>query len=158
VAGNANGNSSTRANGQNRVGNTGVAGNGSNYTAANGNTGVAGNGNTGVVNNGNVNNGTVGSGNVNTGNVVAGNDVDVNVENGGWSGYYGSGAAYATGVAVGATTTAAVAGSTYYSLPSSCPTYVYGGVSYYSCGGTWYQQRYQGSSVTYVVVSDPTKK
>ena len=27
----------------------------------------------------------------------------------------------------------------------------------YSCGGTWYQQTSQGSSVVYVVVSDPTK-
>jgi len=164
LAASGNGNSANRANVQNKSGNTGIAANGNTGVAGsgNGNTGVAGsgngNGNTGVVNNGNVNTGTVGSGNVNTGNVVAGNDVDVNVENGGWSGYYGSGAAYATGVAVGATTTAAVAGSTYYSLPSSCATYVYGGVSYYSCGGTWYQQRYQGSSVTYVVVSDPTKK
>ena len=109
-----------------------------------------------------VNNGNVGSGNVNTGNVAVGNDVDVNVGNGngGWNGYpYGTGAAYATGVAVGATTTAVAVGTSYYALPSSsCATYVYGGASYYSCGGTWYQQRYAGSSVTYVVVSDPTKK
>ena len=33
----------------------------------------------------------------------------------------------------------------------------YSSYRYYSCGGTWYQQTYQGSSVVYVVVTDPTK-
>ena len=111
------------------------------------------------MNNGNVNTGTVGSGNVNTGNVVAGNDVDVNVENGGWYGRPATtGAAYATGVAVGATTTAVAVGSYYSTLPAGCSPYVYGAYRYYSCSGAWYQQTYQGSSIVYVVVSDPTKK
>ncbi|HEX6740459.1 MAG TPA: hypothetical protein VF079_01525 [Sphingomicrobium sp.] len=95
----------------------------------------------------------VGSGNVNTGNVVAGNDVDVNV-----SGYGGSGAAYATGVAVGTTSSAVAYGTAYSSIPvSSCSTYVYGSASYYRCGSTWYQLKYSGGSTTYVVVSDPTR-
>lgn len=157
----------------NRSGNTGVAGNasgntrttgiGNSRTAANGNTGVAGSGN-GNVGSGNVNTGTVGSGNgntanVNNGNVVAGNDVDIDVD-GGWGGAYpyGTGVAYATGVAVGATTSAAVVGSYYATLPASCAPYYYGAYRYYSCGSTWYQQTVQGSSTVYVVVSDPTKK
>lgn len=160
----------------NRSGNTGVTGsasgntrstgNGNRNTAANGNTGVAGSGNgngSGNVGNGNVNNGNVGSGNgntgvVNNGNVVAGNDVDIDVD-GGWGGAYpyGTGAAYATGVAVGATTSAAVVGSYYATLPASCAPYYYGAYRYYSCGSTWYQQQVQGSSTVYVVVSDPTK-
>ena len=153
TAGSGKGNSANRANVQNQSGNTAVTGNGNTRTAGNGN----GSGNTGVVNNGTVNNGNVGSGNVNTGNVVAGNDVDVNVENGGWYGN-GTGAAYATGVAVGATTTAVAVGSSYYALPSSaCYPYAWHGSSYYSCAGTWYQQRYVSGSVTYVVVTDPTK-
>lgn len=142
-------------------GNTGVAGSGN---TANANSGVVGssNGNTGVVNNGNVNNGNIGSDNVNTGTVVAGNDVDVSVNNG-WIGYgytypAGTGAAYATGVAVGTATTAAVVGSYYSTLPASCYPYAYGAYRYYSCSGTWYQQTYKSGSTVYVVVTDPTKK
>ena len=166
------GNRSTTASGAagNRSGNTGVAGignsgatgNGNIRTAANGDTGVAGSGNgNGNVGSGNVNTGTVGSGNgntanVNNGNVVAGNDVDIDVDNG-WGGY-GSGAAYATGVAVGATTTAAVVGSYYATLPAGCAPYYYGAYRYYSCGSIWYQQTVQSGSTVYVVVSDPTKK
>ena len=80
--------------------------------------------------------------------------------NNGWGGAYGygAGAAYATGVAVGTTATAAAATSAYYStLPAGCSPYYYSSYRYYSCGGTWYQQTSQGSSVVYVVVSDPTK-
>ncbi len=143
----------------NRSGNRGVAGNGNSRTAANGNTGVAGSGN----GSGNINNGNVGSGNgntgvVNNGNVVAGNNVDVDVNNGGWNGNYPTGAAYATGVAVGATTSAAVVGSYYATLPANCAPYYYGAYRYYSCGSSWYQQTVQGSSTVYVVVSDPTKR
>ncbi len=94
--------------------------------------------------------------------MVAGNDVDVNV-NSGWSGYgytypAGTGAVYATGVAMGTATTAAVAGSYYSTLPASCYPYAYGAYHYYSCSGTWYQQTYKSGSTVYVVVSDPTKK
>jgi hypothetical protein len=33
---------------------------------------------------------------------------------------------------------------------------VVGSVSYYSCGGTYYERVYQGSEVVYIVVTDPT--
>jgi hypothetical protein len=136
--------------------------NGNSQYARNGNNGAVGtaNTNTGTVGSGNsnsgvVNNGTVGSGNVNTGNVVAGNDVNVDVNNG-W-GAYPAGTAYATGVAVGTTASAAVARSYYYSLPPSCSPYVWNSVSYYSCAGIWYQSQSQSGQTVYVVVSDPTK-
>jgi hypothetical protein len=40
-------------------------------------------------------------------------------------------------------------------LPPACAPSPYGGVTYYSCGGAWYQPRYSGSSVEYVVVNQP---
>jgi len=41
---------------------------------------------------------------------------------------------------------------TLYSLPYGCATTrVRGGVSYYYCGGIWYQPTYQGTTVVYVV-------
>jgi hypothetical protein len=138
-------------------GNTGIAGNGG------GNSAIAGNrnGNTGVVGSANANSGTIGSGNgntgvVNNGNVVAGNNVDVDIDNGwgGWDGDYPAGAAYATGVAVGATT-AAVVGSYYSTLPAGCSPYVWAGAPYYSCGSSWYQRTNSNGSTVYVVVSDP---
>jgi hypothetical protein len=163
----ANANSSRRANGNSNTqlasrgnGNTGIAGNSGAMNSGNAaNSGVvgSGNGNTGVVNNGNVNNGNIGSGNVNTGNVVAGNDVDIDV-NGGWVGYpAGTGAAYATGVVVGSTVTAAAIGSYYSALPVGCSPYVYSSYRYYTCAGTWYQEQYRSGTSVYVVVADPTK-
>jgi hypothetical protein len=64
---------------------------------------------------------------------------------------------------VGAAATAAAAawgygygyGSVYYDLPVGCPPYPYGGYTYYSCGGTYYEPRYEGTSVTYVTVPPP---
>lgn len=63
----------------------------------------------------------------------------------------------ATGVAVGAAAavTAAVVGSVVYSLPSGCGYQTIHGVRYYQCGGDWYEQRYSGSQLTYVVVPSP---
>ena len=58
-----------------------------------------------------------------------------------------------TAVAIGAT--AAVIGSIIYSLPPSCSMVQIGGVTYQQCGSTWYQPRYSGSSVQYVVVNSP---
>jgi hypothetical protein len=58
-------------------------------------------------------------------------------------------------------TTAAVAGTAIavgtvvHSVPPSCTTTVVGNVAYKQCGGTWYQPRYAGSEVTYVVVAPP---
>jgi hypothetical protein len=71
-------------------------------------------------------------------------DVDVNR---GWNHPVG------TAVAIGAT--AAVVGSIIYSLPPSCTMVQSGGVTYQRCGSTWYQPRYSGSSVQYVVVTSP---
>jgi len=39
-----------------------------------------------------------------------------------------------------------------YSLPYGCSTTrLRGGVSYYYCGGIWYQPAYQGTTVVYIV-------
>ena len=41
---------------------------------------------------------------------------------------------------------------TLYSLPYGCATTrVRAGITYYYCGGIWYQPTYQGSTVVYVV-------
>ncbi len=63
----------------------------------------------------------------------------------------------ARGVAVGtaAAITAAAIGSVVYSLPSGCGYRVINGVRYYECGGVWYEQRYAGSQLTYIVVPAP---
>ncbi|PZR50739.1 MAG: hypothetical protein DI537_57600 [Stutzerimonas stutzeri] len=51
--------------------------------------------------------------------------------------------------------TAAVVGSIVRSVPPNCSTVVVNGISYSQCGSTWYQPRYAGSSVEYVVVNPP---
>jgi hypothetical protein len=60
--------------------------------------------------------------------------------------------AVVAGAAVG---TAVVVGSVVRSLPPSCTSVVVGNVAYQQCGHTWYQPRYAGSQVTYVVVNPP---
>ena len=45
-----------------------------------------------------------------------------------------------------------VVGSVVYSLPGGCGYQMIAGVRYYACGGVWYEQRYAGSQLTYVVV------
>ncbi len=69
----------------------------------------------------------------------------------------------AAGVVAGATVgaiagaaTAAAYGSYYSSLPYGCAPYPYGGFSYYSCGGAYYEPRYEGDTVVYVTVPDPS--
>ncbi|MBP8283359.1 MAG: hypothetical protein KAX46_05530 [Chromatiaceae bacterium] len=108
---------------------------------ANRNTNVNANRNTNVNANRNVN--VNANRNVN---VNSHHDVDVNVNR---RGYH----PVATGVAIGAT--AAVVGSIIYSLPPSCRSVTVGSVTYRECGGTYYQPRYVGSSVEYVVVNSP---
>jgi hypothetical protein len=54
-----------------------------------------------------------------------------------------------------AAVTAAVVGSVVHSLPPQCTTTMVGNVAYQQCGSTWYQPRYSGSEVTYVVVNPP---
>jgi hypothetical protein len=55
------------------------------------------------------------------------------------------------GAAIGAATIGAIV----YSLPPSCVRVVRNGVAYRQCGSDWYAPRYQGSSVSYVVVRAP---
>jgi hypothetical protein len=151
------------AKGQRPTGSNGVASDTGVAGSRNANTGVVGNrsANTGVIGSGNGSTAAVGNGNtgiVNTGNVVAGNDVDVNVDNGwggNWNGDQRAGAAYATGVAVGASTTAALIGSYYSTLPAGCVPYVWSSGYYYSCGNSWYRPTNSNGSTVYVVVSDP---
>lgn len=57
--------------------------------------------------------------------------------------------------AVGATATAVAVGSVVRSLPPSCSTVVTNNITYQNCGGTWYQPRYSGTDVTYLVVNPP---
>jgi hypothetical protein len=107
-------------------------------------------------NSGNINSGNINTGNINTGNINRG-DVNIDVDNdwNGWGGYYDHPVgAFAAGAVVGATT-AAVLGSRYYALPTGCSPYPYASLTYYSCGGAWYQPTYQGDTVVYVVVDKP---
>jgi hypothetical protein len=101
----------------------------------------------------------VSSGNrINSGNNNRINTGDINVGNGsgGWGGYYDHpvAAGVVTGAVIGAT--AAAVGSTYYDLPPGCPPATYGGSTYYSCGGAYYQPQYEGTDITYVTVNDPS--
>jgi len=54
-----------------------------------------------------------------------------------------------------AAVTALAVGTVVRTLPPSCQTVVADGVAYRQCGGTWYQPRYAGPDVTYVVVNPP---
>jgi hypothetical protein len=64
---------------------------------------------------------------------------------------------FATGAAVvaGAALTAAAVGSVVNTLPTSCVATVVNGVTYQQCGSSWYEPRFYGSSVEYVVVNAP---
>lgn len=63
----------------------------------------------------------------------------------------------AAGIAIGAVAGAAAAiGSYYYALPPDCPPYYWSDLTYYSCGGSWYQPQYEGDTVVYVTVPDPS--
>lgn len=98
------------------------------------------------VNRTNVNVNTVNRTNVNV-NTVRRTDVDVHVH----GGYY-----YNPGPSVGAVVaTTLVVGAIVSSLPPNCTTIIVNGLAYQSCGGTYYQPRYSGSTVTYIVVTKP---
>jgi len=118
----------------------------------------------GVVNSGNVsrravNTGNVNTGNINRGDINVGNDVNINVDGNydrwhDWDDHYypvARGVAFGTAAAV----SAAAVGSMIYALPPACAPQPYGGYTYYSCNGVWYQPRYQGTTVSYVVVNKP---
>ena len=63
----------------------------------------------------------------------------------------------AAGIAIGAIAGAAAAiGSTYYYLPADCPPYYWSGIYYYSCDGIFYEPQYEGDTVVYVTVPDPS--
>jgi hypothetical protein len=59
---------------------------------------------------------------------------------------------------IGATAawTAAALHAYWYALPPGCPPWYWGGVTYYSCGGSYYQPQYEGDTVVYVTVEDPS--
>jgi hypothetical protein len=85
------------------------------------------------------------------------NNQNINVDvDDGWGGDWDH-HPIAAGVAFGtaAAFTAAAIGSVYYSLPPGCSPYAYGSMSYYGCGGYWYQPQYVGTSVQYTVVEAP---
>jgi hypothetical protein len=117
-----------------------------------------GNINTGNANRGNINTGNVNTGNINRGNVNIGNDVNIDIDGGygygrpalGGGGYYHP---IAAGAFIGAmaVTTAAVMGSYYRTLPSSCTVIVKNGMTYHHCGSVYYQQTWSGNDVVYVV-------
>jgi hypothetical protein len=53
--------------------------------------------------------------------------------------------------------TAAAIGSAYYALPPECSPYYWESATYYSCGGAYYEPQYEGDTVVYVTVEDPSK-
>lgn len=96
-------------------------------------------------------------------------------------GYYGGGGCYgcdwdhhdfAAGAAVGVVTGAVIGaaaasnnnnttvvvtnpGTVVTTLPGGCGAVVVGSISYQRCGSVWYEPRYSGSTVQYVVVNAP---
>lgn len=58
-------------------------------------------------------------------------------------------------VGTAAVATAVAVGTVVRSIPPSCTAVVVGNVAYKQCGTTYYQPRYAGSQVTYVVVNPP---
>ena len=85
-------------------------------------------------------------------------DIDVDVDHhGGWYDDHDHWHPVATGLAVGAAAAvgAAVIGSIVNSVPADCDTLVVNGTSYRHCNGTWYEPRYSGGDVTYIVVESP---
>ncbi len=58
-------------------------------------------------------------------------------------------------VTTAAVATAVAVGTVVRSVPPSCTSVMVGNVAYQQCGNTWYQPRYAGSEVSYVVVNPP---
>ncbi len=46
-------------------------------------------------------------------------------------------------------------GTTMAALPTGCGSLLSGGLTFYQCGGAFYQPRYSGSNLVYVVVMPP---
>lgn len=96
---------------------------------------------------------------VNTGDVNFNRNTNIGGDFDGWGGWDDHAHhPIAGGIAVGAAAawTAAAIGSAYYTLPPGCPPYYWSGYTYYSCGGAYYEPRYEGTSVVYVTVPDPS--
>ena len=67
-----------------------------------------------------------------------------------------AGTAAVVGGAISSASTPSYTTYNYYNtLPCTATTVVAGGVTYYQCGSTWYNQAYSGDSVTYVTVAPP---
>lgn len=62
----------------------------------------------------------------------------------------------AAGVVIGAAATAIAIGATYYALPPGCPPYYWNSFTYYSCDGIYYEPQYEGDTIVYVTVPDPS--
>ncbi|HEU5481599.1 MAG TPA: hypothetical protein VFU80_00695 [Sphingomicrobium sp.] len=64
----------------------------------------------------------------------------------------------AAGIAIGAIAgaTAAAIGSTWYALPPECPPYYWNNTLYYTCDGAYYLPQYEGDTIVYVSVPDPS--
>ena len=62
----------------------------------------------------------------------------------------------AAGIAIGAIAGAVAIGSTYYYLPPGCPPYYWNDINYYYCDGVYYEPQYEGDTVVYVTVPDPS--
>ena len=63
---------------------------------------------------------------------------------------------WAAAAVVGATAATAIAiGSQVTSVPADCVSVVANNVAYQHCGPTWYQPRYVGGNVQFVVVPAP---
>ena len=58
-------------------------------------------------------------------------------------------------VGTAAVATAVAVGTVVHTLPPACTRTAVGSAVYEQCGSTWYQPRYAGSDVTYVVVAPP---
>jgi len=73
----------------------------------------------------------------------------------GWDGWVDH--PLAAGIVIGAVAgAAAVIGSTWYSLPLDCPAYYWDDINYYSCDGNWYEPQYEGDTIVYVTIPDPS--
>jgi hypothetical protein len=140
------------------VGRTGGIGDGSrggNRTT--GDRNIGGDRQMGDRNSGNRGDRNIGSGNRQVNNIGSNNNINID-NDGGWGGWddhihhpIAAGMAIGTAAAV----TAAAWGSVYYSVPSGCGPYAWGGYSYYNCGGYYLQPQYEGDTVVYVTVPEP---
>jgi len=62
---------------------------------------------------------------------------------------------YVGGVAVATAATAIAVGTIAATLPPSCHQVRVNGRIYHDCSGTWYEPRYNGPELVYVVVENP---